>query len=254
MRQFAAKGLRIWNLGREAKVIYSFFCVLSLLALFSSLLLYEDLVGPTFGGAHMQRVRDYYGAAQTDPASQHGTQPAALAEAASGAGSVAGPAIALPSDEPVAAEPAHSGPARLTITVPYRKLLEVTHFHLFTVPVFLLILTHLFLLTGLRHGTQLGWIVAGWTSAFLHMGTPWLLRVVSPRWAWLHAATGAAFFLTSLVLCLLPLWLMWRPLRRSRRDRHGKRHAPTGASTGQAEQPISAVELDSAPASRVDTE
>ena len=30
----------------------------------------------------------------------------------------------------------------------YRKLLEVTHFHLFTMPVVLLIIGHLFLATG----------------------------------------------------------------------------------------------------------
>ena len=50
MRQFASSGFRLWNLGREAKVIYSFFCVLSIAAVASSLLLYEDLVGPTLHG------------------------------------------------------------------------------------------------------------------------------------------------------------------------------------------------------------
>ncbi len=60
MRQFAAKGLRIWNLGREAKVIYSFFCILSIAAIASSVLLYEDLVGPTLRSGHLGRVGDYY--------------------------------------------------------------------------------------------------------------------------------------------------------------------------------------------------
>lgn len=250
MRQFAAKGLRIWNLGREAKVIYSFFCALSLLALLSSLLLYEDLVGPTLRGGHLRRVADYY----SSPAAGPGTSPGAAASGPAVSPSPAqGPEIALPADEPPVVEPASAGPQRLTITVPYRKLLEVTHFHLFTVPVFLLILTHLFLLTGLSPAAQLGWIVAGWLSASLHMATPWLLRALSPRWSWLHAASGAAFLLASLVLCLLPLVQMWHPARKHRRGRHGQRGSQSHAQSGDS-QPASAVELDTTPASRVDTE
>ena len=38
-------------------------------------------------------------------------------------------------------------PPKLVMAVTYRKLLEVTHFHLFTLPVFLLIIAHLFMLT-----------------------------------------------------------------------------------------------------------
>ena len=42
----------------------------------------------------------------------------------------------------------------------YRKLLEVTHFHLFTMPVVLLIVGHLFLATGLGDRAKLAWLVA----------------------------------------------------------------------------------------------
>ena len=241
MRQFAAKGLRIWNLSREAKVIYSFFCGLSLLAMLSSLLLYEDLVGPSLGGAHLRRVADYYANDAAPPPATVASSPAAAE---------GGPAIALPADEPTAeAAPttagAPRGPQRLTITVPYRKLLEVTHFHLFTVPVFLLILTHLFLMTGISRQAQRLWIWLGWLSASLHIATPWIVRALGARSASLHAVSGLAFLLSSLALCVLPLWQMWWPA--------------AGPKAGQTASQIrdSAAEsdaLDSPHASRVDTQ
>ncbi len=253
MRQFAAKGLRIWNLGREAKVIYSFFCILSIAAIASSVLLYEDLVGPTLRGGHLGRVGDYYSTTPGEASRAPANSPSAPAASHAASGS-SGPAIALHSDEPAAAEPAVSGPQRLTITVPYRKLLEVTHFHLFTVPVFLLILTHLFLLTGLSPRAQLGWITLGWLSATLHIAAPWLVRAIGRGGAWLHAASGTAFLLTSLVLCLLPLFQMWKPQGSSRRGRPSRATRDGARPPKGGQHPLLAVELDSESASRVDTE
>lgn len=257
MRQFAAKGLRIFHLSREAKVIYSFFCGLSLLAMLSSLLLYEDLVGPSLGGQHLRRVGDYY-------ASQTAATPSSQPAAAQPPPGPSGPSIALPADEPPAlSEPAGLGPQRLTITVPYRKLLEVTHFHLFTVPVFLLILTHLFLLTGLSRRTQSLWIWLGWLGASLHIATPWLVRALGRGSAWLHAVSGLSFLVASLVLCLLPLWQMWSPPAGRAGGRTSSRHHSSthggatvaGSATGDPGRDDPEADLlDSSHASRVDTQ
>ena len=48
--------------------------------------------------------------------------------------------------------------------MPLRKLLEVTHFHLFTMPVVLLIVGHLFLATGLGERSKLAWLIAASAS------------------------------------------------------------------------------------------
>ena len=115
----------------------------------SSLLLYEDLVGPSLGGAHLRRVADYY----ANEAALHLKRARRPSSSLRGSGDRVAIGRARcrggSSDGGLAA-----GPQRLTITVPYRKLLEVTHFHLFTVPVFLLILTHLFLMTGISRRAQ----------------------------------------------------------------------------------------------------
>lgn len=206
MRQFASKGLRIWSLSTEAKLVYSAFCLLSLLGLLSSLLLYEDLVGPTLRGAHLDTVGAYYARVATSATAP--PEPAAPL-------SHTGPHIALPEElsatAPGELHPAPPSPAgsRLTVQVPYRKLLEVTHFHLFTIPVFLLILTHLFLLTSLSTRAKRFWICSSFAAASLHMATPWIVRWLGRSLAFLHAASGLAFFLTSLLLCLLPVVQMW---------------------------------------------
>src|SRR5579859_6335354 len=149
MRQFASSGFRIWNLSREAKVVYTGFGLFALLALFVSMLFYEDLVGGQNG------VKNYY-AGETGRANAEAPPSRTKIE--------------IPDE-----------PQRLVVAVTYRKLLEVTHFHLFTVPVFLLIIAHLFMLTALKPSTKIAWIAGGWISSLLHLGAPWLIRYGTPH-------------------------------------------------------------------------
>jgi hypothetical protein len=157
--------------------------VFALLALFSSVLFYEDLVGPRTGG-----VRGYYAGASAEPPSPSAAAPPG------------GPALELPPE----------GEARLTVAVTYRKLLEVTHFHLFTVPVFLLIIAHLFMLTGLSTAVKSTFIAGGWVSSLLHLAAPWLIRYASPGWSWLYPVSGALMALTLTVMTVYPMFVMWR--------------------------------------------
>lgn len=92
----------------------------------------------------------------------------------------------------------------------YRKLLEVTHFHL-TMPVVLLIIGHLFLATGLGERAKFVWLIAASTSVAAHLATPWLVRYGGSALAFLHALTGTALTLTMTVLTVYPLGAMWRP-------------------------------------------
>ena len=187
MRQFASSGFRLWNLSREARVLYSAFCALTFLGVVSSALYYGDLVG-----AGTRGVARYYAGAGEAPA------PAAVPSEAP----VGGPAIELP-EEVERGRP-------IVVAVTYRKLLEVTHFHLFTMPVVLLIVAHLFLATGLGDRAKLAWIVAGSASVTLHLATPWLVRYVGPSLAFLHVLSGAALTVTMSVLTIYPVVTMWR--------------------------------------------
>ena len=97
----------------------------------------------------------------------------------------------------------------MTVPVTYRKLLEVTHFHLFTVPVFLLIIAHLFMLTGLSVRAKTAWIAGGWISSLLHLAAPWLIHYGSASLGWLFPLSGALMALTLSVMTIYPVIVMW---------------------------------------------
>jgi hypothetical protein len=192
MRQFASSGFRLWNLGIEAKLLYSAFCLLTLLGVVSSALYYGDLVG-----SGTQGIRRYYAGEGSGNATPTSPVPHPTA----------GPAIELPAEAEQPAQP-------IIVAVSYRKLLEVTHFHLFTMPVVLLIVGHLFLATGLRDRAKLAWLIAGCTSVFLHLATPWVVRYAGGGMAWLHALSGMALTVSMSVLTLYPMFSMWRAPKR----------------------------------------
>jgi hypothetical protein len=197
MRQFASSGMRVWHLSREARLVYTAFGVFSMLALVSSVAFYEDLVG------HEQRgVRAYY-------AGEASTGSAALAPARPKPPSPSGPAIDMPDEDAPPSVPGEARPERLTVAVSYRKLLEVTHFHLFTIPVFLLIITHLFMLTGLAPATKMAWIAGGYLTALVHIAAPWVVRYGGGGWAFLYVVSGVGLFVSSTVLTAYPIWAMW---------------------------------------------
>jgi len=186
MRQFASGGFRIWNLSPEAKLVYTGFGLMSLLALAVSILLYEDMVGPRTGG-----VVGYYAGAKS-------TAPTVAAP-------TTGPKLDLPAlDE-------DDAPPSIQIKVSYRKLLETTHFHLFTVPVFLLIIAHLFMLTGLSTRTKATWVALGWLSSLLHLAAPWLIRFASPAWHLLYPISGALMTVSLGIMTVYPIVVMWLP-------------------------------------------
>jgi len=187
MRQFASGGFRIWNLSTEAKLVYTGFGLMSLLALVVSVLLYEDMVGPRTGG-----VAGYYAGARSAPTTA--------------APPVAGPKLELPPEEGDA-DSARS----LQVAVSYRKLLETTHFHLFTVPVFLLIIAHLFMLTSLATRTKAAWVVLAWLSSLAHLAAPWLIRFSSPSWRWLFPTTGVVMTVSLGFMTVFPIVVMWLP-------------------------------------------
>lgn len=212
MRQFGSTGFRLWNLSLPAKALYSAFCFLTLLGIASSMLYYEDLVGPTSAG-----IRRYYGKDVESPGAPAGlptVAPGAAARAPNGEPST-GPAIELPP------ETVNEAPEPLVVTVTYRKLLEVTHFHLFTMPVVFLIVGHLFLATALGDRTKFSWMVAGGTAVTLHLAAPWLIHYVSSRLAWLYALSGIGLFVTMAVLTVYPAVVMWRTPPRRREEGEG---------------------------------
>ncbi|QRN93126.1 hypothetical protein JRI60_28405 [Archangium violaceum] len=186
MRQFA-RPFPITRLSLEARVLYTGFLLFLVLGFVSSAWLYAD----SFGSLSGQGAAEYYRGGAT------AAVPAPAVEA------VGGPALELPE------ETAEAAPMRLE--KPPRQVMETFHFHLFTVPVVLLIVGHLFMLTALSTRLKVGVITVASVATFVHLLAPLLVRFVGPQWGWLMPVSVVGAAVGWLPMLLWPLWEMWRP-------------------------------------------
>lgn len=180
MRHFS-KPTGIDRLSLEARVVYTVFCAFMLLGYASSAWLFSD--------SGLLRASRYY-----------------LGDTGSGAAVAPagdGPALDLPDD----------APTEIRLAKPPRQVMETFHFHLFSVPVCLLIVSHIFMMCGLASRTKV--LVIGVTSAatFVHLITPPLIRFVSPAFAPLMAPGAIVSGAGWTWMTLQPVLEMWRPRR-----------------------------------------
>lgn len=91
----------------------------------------------------------------------------------------------------------------------FRELAEITHFHLFTMPVVFMILTHVLYLTTASTGLKLVMTYAAFGGVTLDLVSPWLIRYVSPGFV-LTMLTGDLLMTGSfLVMMMIPIYEMW---------------------------------------------
>jgi hypothetical protein len=97
----------------------------------------------------------------------------------------------------------------------YEGMLEVAHFHLFAMGMLLLVLTHLMLFVPLAGRTKAWLITLPFLSALLDEGSGWLVRFVSPLFAW---AKIAGFLLLQGSLATLVVLSLWAVLSGSQHN------------------------------------
>lgn len=184
MRDFqTAMPGRLRALSIGAKILYSAFVVATLTGLLVSWRLYGAAVGDVGPAVY------YAGAVST-------------AAAAPSAAPSDGPAIDL--------APEDAKPRVIVTQISERKLLEVTHFHLFSMPVYVLILAHLWLLAKIPAWLQNGGVGAAVITTGLHLGAPWIARG-HPA---LGVLVGGSAIAMLLVLGVMAIWSMidmWLP-------------------------------------------
>lgn len=91
----------------------------------------------------------------------------------------------------------------------FNVLLEETHFHAFMMSVIFLVLSHLFIATSLRRGLKLIIILLTFFSQTFDMGAVWLVRYLSPRFAYLLMISWGGLWVGYLAMVLIPLYEMW---------------------------------------------
>jgi hypothetical protein len=103
--------------------------------------------------------------------------------------------------------------SELAFAKTFWELVETSHFHLFTVPVVALIISHLLFGTATSSRTRVGLTVVVFAGALLDAIGPWLVRYVAGGCAlaliagWVLLASGAA------AVVLVTLLSMWAPER-----------------------------------------
>jgi len=92
----------------------------------------------------------------------------------------------------------------------YQGMLEISHFHLFAMGMLLLVLTHLVLFVPVSVRTKVAMVATPFLAAALDEGSGWLVRFVSPAFAWLKVAGFIALQASLAALIGLSLWAVFR--------------------------------------------
>lgn len=100
----------------------------------------------------------------------------------------------------------------------YQGMLEVSHFHLFSMGLLLLILTHLMLFIPVSNRTKLWLIVTPFVAALLDEGAGWLVRFVSADLAILKVVGFVALQGSLAALIVIALWAVFTASSRNYRS------------------------------------
>jgi hypothetical protein len=91
----------------------------------------------------------------------------------------------------------------------FRELAEVTHFHLFTMPVVFMILVHVLYLTMASNRTKILMTWMGFGGVILDLVSPWLIRYLSPFFVLSMLAGDIMMVVSFLAMMVIPIYEMW---------------------------------------------
>lgn len=91
----------------------------------------------------------------------------------------------------------------------FRELAEVTHFHLFTMPVVFMILAHVLYLTEASHSMKVWMTWVSFGGMGLDLVSPWLISYVSPFFVLTMLMGDTLMVVGFLVMMAIPLYEMW---------------------------------------------
>lgn len=93
------------------------------------------------------------------------------------------------------------------------ELLEVTHFHLFSMPLLLFVQGHLFLMTSWPRRLKIVFVIAAFVGAALDLAAPWLVVYVARDLAFTKDLARLLLGPALLAFAIVPLRDMWWPKR-----------------------------------------
>ncbi|HEY2932946.1 MAG TPA: hypothetical protein VGK99_14475 [Acidobacteriota bacterium] len=91
----------------------------------------------------------------------------------------------------------------------YAELLQTTHFHLFSMPVVMLILGHIFLMVSWSIRARVTVILLSFAGMLFELAGPWLMRYGSENWGWVLLSGECCLAVSLTCYIVVPLWEMW---------------------------------------------
>jgi len=105
------------------------------------------------------------------------------------------------------------GEHEMSFPKPFWQIMEVSHFHLFSVPVVVLILAHLLYATPISRRARVALTSATWLGAVLELAGPWAVRYLAGAFAYALLAGWALLAAGMLCMTGISLASMWGPDR-----------------------------------------
>lgn len=91
----------------------------------------------------------------------------------------------------------------------YLGMLEEAHFHFFSMAIILVTLNHLILFTNIGNLWKLALIVGSFASALGDIAGGWLIRYVSPDFAYLKIASVIVLQISLAALMVIVVWFLY---------------------------------------------
>jgi len=90
-----------------------------------------------------------------------------------------------------------------------RELVENLHFHVYIVPIVLLVLTHVFYMTAWSERAKLRATNLAYVAAIADLAAPFLVRYAGAGFAWWKLGSSTLYHATLFFLVLVPLYECW---------------------------------------------
>lgn len=91
----------------------------------------------------------------------------------------------------------------------YRELLEVTHTHIFSIPIVVFILSRIIAMTHTREGLKITIYGVSFMGILLNLASPWLIRYSSPHFVIAFTISNIFLMLSFAAYIFIPLYEMW---------------------------------------------
>ena len=91
----------------------------------------------------------------------------------------------------------------------YRELLEVTHTHIFSIPIVVFILSRILAMTHTREGLKITIYGVSFMGIILNLAAPWLIRYACPHFVITFTISNILLILSFGAYIFIPLYEMW---------------------------------------------